>query len=133
MQTRFPLLKAAGTYCPERGFEKDEEAIARLADGIGSAGPDIIYVALGTPKEQHLIARLRGLLPGSWWMGVGISFSFLCGEVPRAPRWMQQTGLEWVYRLWQEPGRLARRYLVNDLPFAFRLLAGAAVKGIWRG
>jgi N-acetylglucosaminyldiphosphoundecaprenol N-acetyl-beta-D-mannosaminyltransferase len=58
-------------------------------------------------------------------MGVGISFSFLAGDVRRAPPWMQRTGLEWIHRLSQEPRRLARRYLVEDLPFSFALFAHA--------
>jgi N-acetylglucosaminyldiphosphoundecaprenol N-acetyl-beta-D-mannosaminyltransferase len=58
-------------------------------------------------------------------LGVGISFSFVAGAVARAPAWMQAAGLEWVHRLAQEPRRLARRYLVEDLPFAARLFAGA--------
>lgn len=120
-------LVIAGAHCPAPGFERDEAAVARIARMLAAARPDIVYVALGCPKQEYLIARLRGLLPGSWWMGVGISFSFLCGEVRRSPRWMQRTGLEWLHRLAQEPARLARRYLVDDLPFAARLFARSAL------
>ena len=58
-------------------------------------------------------------------IGVGISFSFLAGDVRRAPRWMQRTGLEWMYRMGQEPRRLGRRYLIEDLPFSFTLFRHA--------
>ena len=63
--------------------------------------------------------------PRAWWLGIGISFSFLSGHVKRAPMWMQRAGLEWLHRLCQEPRRLARRYLVQGLPFAASLFASA--------
>ena len=82
-------------------------------------------VGLGSPKQEKLIHELRATLPAAWMIGVGISFSFIAGDVRRAPRWMQKTGLEWVHRLAQEPRRLAHRYLVDDIPFAFSLFAHA--------
>jgi N-acetylglucosaminyldiphosphoundecaprenol N-acetyl-beta-D-mannosaminyltransferase len=87
---------------------------------------------LGTPKQDHVIARLRPGLPRTWFVGVGISFSFLSGDVRRAPLWMQRAGLEWLHRLRQEPSRLAKRYLVDDIPYALRLFAGAAVARLRR-
>ena len=132
LRQRHPSLHVAGTYCPPMGFEDDPEPMQAISMKLTQAQPDIVYVALGSPKQERLIARMRPLLPGAWWMGVGISFSFLCGDVKRAPRWMQRMGLEWVHRLLQEPRRLARRYLVDDLPFAVRLLGGAAVRRLRR-
>ena len=88
-----------------------------------AARPDIVFVGLGSPKQEHVIASLRSCLPSAWWLGVGISFSFVCNRVRRAPPWMQKLGLEWVHRLWQEPGRLARRYLIDGLPFAATMFA----------
>lgn len=125
-QSRFPDLRLAGVHFPPFGFERDANAIQTLKDALSEAKPDIIYVALGSPKQEQLIARLRGHVPGAWWLGVGISFSFIAGEVRRAPRWMQRCGLEWVHRLGQEPRRLMRRYLIDDLPFGVSLLASAA-------
>jgi len=127
LQSRHSHLRVVGTLCPPVGFERDEEQLRRLHDAVLAAKPDIIYVALGSPKQELLIDQLREILPGAWWLGVGISFSFLCGQVRRAPRWMQQCGLEWLHRLYQEPRRLAKRYLVDCLPFGVRLLAGAIV------
>jgi N-acetylglucosaminyldiphosphoundecaprenol N-acetyl-beta-D-mannosaminyltransferase len=129
---KHPNLKVAGTHCPPHGFENDDAEIARIVAKLQSANPDIVYVALGSPKQEFLIDRIRRTLPAAWWLGVGISFSFVCGDVRRAPRWMQQIGLEWVHRLWQEPRRLFKRYILVGLPFAASLLSGAAYKGVTR-
>ena len=99
--------------------------MAEIRRQLIASRADIVYVGLGSPKQERVIEQFKHLLPRAWWLGVGISFSFLCGEVRRAPRWMQRCGLEWTHRLWQEPGRLAKRYLIDDLPFALRLFAGA--------
>ena len=122
LRERHPSLEVAGTYFPPFGFEQDEEEIERIRAVLIGADPDIVYVALGSPKQERLIQDLRSLLPRAWWLGVGISFSFITGEVKRAPRWMQRIGAEWVHRLIQEPGRLARRYLVEGIPCAISLL-----------
>ncbi|MHC5024872.1 MAG: WecB/TagA/CpsF family glycosyltransferase [Planctomycetota bacterium] len=128
LRARHPDLVVAGCHCPPPGFEGDPQASERLVDAVVSAAPDVVFVALGSPKQERLIQGLRPLLPGTWWLGVGISFSFLCGDVRRAPHWMQRWGLEWLHRLVQEPRRLGRRYLIDGLPFALWLLASAAVQ-----
>lgn len=125
---RYPGLRIAGTHCPAVGFESDPAAMSAIADRLAAARPDVVYVALGSPKQERLIAALRDRLPGAWWLGVGISFSFVAGRVARAPVWMQRTGLEWLHRLTREPRRLAKRYLVEGLPFA----AGLAVRCLLR-
>lgn len=125
LMVRFPGLRVAGTHCPKVGFEKDLQAMDEIAEALQSARPDIVYVGLGSPKQENLIIRLRPLLPHTWWLGVGASFNFLSGRIRRAPRWMQASGLEWLHRLSKEPGHLARRYLVEDLPFGVRLLGNA--------
>jgi N-acetylglucosaminyldiphosphoundecaprenol N-acetyl-beta-D-mannosaminyltransferase len=127
LRRRFPGIRVAGTYYPEMGFENDEMQIQQLIEHLNKADADIVYVGLGSPKQEWLIGRIRGRLPRAWWMGVGISFSFLSGHVLRAPPWMQKWGLEWLWRLVQEPRRLAKRYLLQGLPFAAWLLAGAVV------
>ncbi len=124
---RYPDLRIAGTDCPEVGFDKDPESIEKVLKKVLDAGPDFVYVALGSPKQERLIQRARVGLPHVWWLGVGISLSFIAGDVRRAPRWVQKIGLEWVHRLLQEPGRLAKRYLIHGLPFAVRLLSGAII------
>lgn len=126
-----PGLRIAGTCCPPFGFERDPAQVAALRTSLAAACPDIVFVALGSPKQELLIAQLRDVLPGAWWIGVGISFSFVAGTVRRAPRWLQRLGLEWLHRLAQEPRRLGARYLWSGPPFVVRLFAGA-LRGRWR-
>ena len=123
---RYPGLNIAGTHYPPFGFEKNPEEMAKLRAALDAAAPDVVYVALGFPKAERLIHQLRVHYPNTWWIGVGISLSFIAGEVARAPRWMQATGLEWLHRLLQEPGRLVKRYLWHDIPFVVWLLGWAA-------
>lgn len=125
LRRRHPSLRIAGCLCPPMGFERDPAQIDHIRQTIASCSPDIIFVALGAPKQEQLIAQLAPHLPHAWWLGVGISFSFLAGHVRRAPLWMQKLGLEWLHRLAQEPGRLARRYLVDGLPLALALFVKA--------
>jgi N-acetylglucosaminyldiphosphoundecaprenol N-acetyl-beta-D-mannosaminyltransferase len=120
-----PALRVAGVECPPFGFEKDAAYTTALRARLQAAAPDVVFIALGSPKQEFVIRDLRAALPAAWWLGVGISFSFVAGDVQRAPRWLQRLGLEWLHRLVQEPRRLARRYLVDGLPFAAALFARA--------
>lgn len=132
LQGRSPNLKIAGTYCPPLGFESDEDEMTRLIEILRSTSPDIIYVALGSPKQEYLIDQIARTLPRAWWLGVGISFSFLCGDVKRAPRWVQKIGMEWLHRVIQEPRRLFHRYFVVGLPFFTRLMSNALYERVMR-
>ncbi|MFQ5590090.1 MAG: WecB/TagA/CpsF family glycosyltransferase [Phycisphaerae bacterium] len=122
MTRRHPKLRVVGTYCPDYGFEHDAVESARVIDVIREAEPDILFVGLGSPKQERWILANRDACGARLNIGVGISFSFVCGAVTRAPRWMRSSGLEWLHRLVQEPGRLWKRYLVQDLSF-FPLVA----------
>jgi N-acetylglucosaminyldiphosphoundecaprenol N-acetyl-beta-D-mannosaminyltransferase len=102
------------------GSSRDVEGVR---DALRASQPAVAFVGLGFPKQERLIAAVRADFPGTWFVGVGISLSFVAGEVRRAPPWMHTLGLEWVHRLIQEPRRLAARYLLRDLPFAVRLAA----------
>ncbi|MEA2459306.1 MAG: N-acetylglucosaminyldiphosphoundecaprenol N-acetyl-beta-D-mannosaminyltransferase, partial [Thermoleophilaceae bacterium] len=123
LRTCYPGARFAGTWCPPVGFEYDAVEIEKVRRLIGQAKPDIVYVALGFPKQERLIAYLRSEFTGTWFLGVGFSLSFIAGQTARAPDWMIRLGLEWLHRLGQEPRRLAKRYLVQGLPFAVRLFA----------
>jgi N-acetylglucosaminyldiphosphoundecaprenol N-acetyl-beta-D-mannosaminyltransferase len=92
-----------------------------VRDALRSTKPALVFVGLGFPKQERLIAAIRADFPHTWFVGVGISFSFVSGEIRRAPPWMHALGVEWVHRLIQEPQRLGRRYLLYGLPFALRL------------
>ena len=127
----YPKLRMVGTLCPPLGFEEDPAWMQRIADALGSAHPDIVFVALGCPKQERLIAKLRPQLPNAWFIGCGISLSFVAGDVQRAPRLMQRLGLEWLHRLAQEPRRLAKRYLVDGIPFAVELMSVSLVARVW--
>ncbi len=131
LEERFAGLEITGTSSPRVTAPtpwREAEAIAASIDGE----PDIILVGLGSPKQEHLIQKLKQRFPKAWFMGVGITFGFVAGDVSRAPVWMQRAGVEWVHRMVQEPGRLVRRYLVEDLPFA-AVLFGTAVLERFRG
>ncbi len=133
LERHYPGLSVCGCACPWFSVPPTDEEIADAADDLARARPDLVLVGLGSPKQEYVIRALRGhlgdTLPATWWMGVGITFSFVAGIVRRAPPALRRAGLEWVHRLAQEPGRLGRRYLVEDLPFAIRLLASTFVKG----
>ena len=98
----------------------------RVMDLMSNRGWHLI--GLQKPAGFHICVTLRQTLPATWMTGVGISFSFVAGDVRRAPRWMQVTGLEWAWRMVQEPRRLARRYLIEDVPFLFELVARALAR-----
>jgi N-acetylglucosaminyldiphosphoundecaprenol N-acetyl-beta-D-mannosaminyltransferase len=123
---RAPGLRIVGHAAPRVDVPPSDAQVADVLAELRRAAPDLLLVGMGSPKQEWLIDRLRDALPHTWMVGVGISFSFVAGEVARAPKWMQATGLEWVHRLAQEPRRLAKRYLLDDLPFAATLFAHAA-------
>jgi exopolysaccharide biosynthesis WecB/TagA/CpsF family protein len=132
LRERNPGLRVAGWLCPPFGFENDDRELSKLAATLCATEPDLVFLGLGSPKAERLIASLRlthqRKLRSTWWVGVGVSFSFLSGEIERAPHLLQTLGLEWTHRLWKEPRRLASRYLVRDLPYALRLLASSALQ-----
>jgi N-acetylglucosaminyldiphosphoundecaprenol N-acetyl-beta-D-mannosaminyltransferase len=122
LRQEFPALRVAGFSSPWLPAEPDDAAVEPTRQALTEARPDIVLVALGSPKQEWLISKLRRSLPAAWFIGVGMSFSFATGDMPRAPRWMQRSGLEWVHRLLSEPRRLGKRYLWHDAPFGIELL-----------
>ncbi|HEY1595251.1 MAG TPA: WecB/TagA/CpsF family glycosyltransferase [Thermoleophilaceae bacterium] len=127
LHERCPGLRIAGMVHPPHGFDSDPDALERIAEALEHAQPDIVYVGLGFPKQERVIALLRERFPRVWFLGIGMSIEFVGGELGRAPRWMQRAGLEWVHRLVHEPRRLGKRYLFEGVPFGVRLLAHGAV------
>ena len=127
----FPELKIAGCHCPDFGFEHEINNITEIASIIAEADPAFVFVGLGSPKQDVLISMLRLKLPNVWWLGVGVSFSFVGGEIPRAPEWAKKSGFEWVYRLCSEPKRLFKRYLVQGVPFFAMTLLVSGFERLW--
>ncbi len=123
----YPGLAISGTSSPRAGFEHDEQEIARILEQMTQGTPQILFVALGFPKQDLLIRTLREYLPAASFLGVGISFSYVTGDLSRPPAWVCNVGLEWAYRLLQEPThRLVRRYILDGVPFALQLMTSAA-------
>lgn len=117
-----PGLKVAGWHVPPFGFQHDHQQMAAIRHSLAAASPDIVFVGLGFPKQEHLILELHESFPATWFVGCGGSLTMAAGEVERAPLWAQRSGLEWVHRLVKEPRRLIGRYLVHDAPYAAGLL-----------
>ena len=122
LENRFPGVRVVGTYCPPfRDLNADERS--ELRDIIDELQPDFFWVGLGVPKQEKFMAEYLPILRGAKVMiGVGDAFDLLSGHVRQAPPWMQRSGLEWLYRLTQEPRRLAYRYLVYNPLFIVRIL-----------
>jgi N-acetylglucosaminyldiphosphoundecaprenol N-acetyl-beta-D-mannosaminyltransferase len=123
---RYPGLRVVGADSPPWGFDREPGEVAALRARLSAANPDIVYVGLGFPKQERVISALLPDLPGSWFVGCGAAIPFAAGVLTRAPRWMQRIGMEWAHRLISEPRRLFRRYVVDDLPFAIRLITASA-------
>ncbi|WP_241032189.1 WecB/TagA/CpsF family glycosyltransferase [Rhodococcus pseudokoreensis] len=114
---RNPGIKIVGTYAPPFGPVSAEllnEATKRIAD----SKPDIVWVGMGTPKQDWVTAELSRMT-STTCAGVGAAFDFLAGTVREAPLWIQQSGLEWLFRLAMEPRRLWKRYLIGNFTFVY--------------
>jgi N-acetylglucosaminyldiphosphoundecaprenol N-acetyl-beta-D-mannosaminyltransferase len=111
LSKRFPDLTIAGYYSPPfRPLTTTEDT--EVCSMISDANPDLIFVGISTPKQEQWMAQHAERFPGAIMIGVGAAFDFHAGRVRQAPEWMQSHGLEWFYRLTQEPGRLWRRYVL---------------------
>jgi len=126
LRQRFAGLQVAGDYCPAPGFIADPDQMNAISELVASSAPHLVLVGLPSPMAENVISRLREAIPSAWFFGLGVSLSFVSGDVKRAPRAIQRIGLEWLWRIYQEPRRLARRYLLDGVPFAIQLLVGAA-------
>jgi N-acetylglucosaminyldiphosphoundecaprenol N-acetyl-beta-D-mannosaminyltransferase len=121
LTARFPGLITVGTYSPPFRPMTDSEDAA-LVDRIRAAAPDIIWVGLGTPKQERWMAAHVDRLGVPALLGVGAAFDFHAGLLRQAPPWMRSRGLEWLYRLYREPRRLAYRYLYHNPRFVVAIL-----------
>jgi N-acetylglucosaminyldiphosphoundecaprenol N-acetyl-beta-D-mannosaminyltransferase len=119
---RFPRLEIAGTHAPRIDMEEPASSRAAVLDHIRAARADVVLVALGAPKQELWIAEAAPDLRPAVLLGVGAAVDFIAGTARRAPRWMSTSGLEWLFRLVQEPRRMWRRYLVRDPEFLVIIL-----------
>jgi len=120
LQSRHPGLRVAGVDCPEYGFHLNPERNTEVVRQLKEARTDFCFIALGSPKQEIWMRRHFTEAGVPVMIGVGAAFDFVSGRIRRAPRWIQAAGLEWLWRLCQEPRRLWRRYLVEDL-YVFKL------------
>jgi len=121
LREKFPGLVVCGKIAPPL-MRTAELLLPEAADMINNAKPDILWVGLGSPKQDFWMARNRAMLEAPVMVGIGAAFDFHAGAKVQAPRWMQRSGLEWLFRLCSEPGRLWKRYLVGNTLFIFWLL-----------
>jgi N-acetylglucosaminyldiphosphoundecaprenol N-acetyl-beta-D-mannosaminyltransferase len=120
-QDRHPALKVVGVECPPYRPLTDAEDAATVAR-MNEARPDIVWIGLGAPKQERWMADHRERLNATILIGVGAAFDFHTGRLDRAPRWMQRAGLEWSYRLYKEPRRLWKRYVLGIPRFLLGVL-----------
>ena len=114
LKKRFYGLQVVGTYSPTFGFEENEEEMRKIKLMIKKVSPDILIVGLGCPKQEKFMYHYCKDLEVPISLGLGASFDFEAGNIKRAPRWMANHGLEWLFRITQDPKRLAKRYLIDD-------------------
>jgi N-acetylglucosaminyldiphosphoundecaprenol N-acetyl-beta-D-mannosaminyltransferase len=124
-QHKYPRLVLAGY---RNGYWKGELEEAQVVEQIRDARPDLLFVAISSPKKEQFLGRYQAEMKIPFAMGVGGTFDVAIGHVKRAPVWMQKSGLEWFYRFLQEPRRMFRRYFIEDMAF-LRLFIKEALSG----
>ena len=114
LKARISGLQISGIYSPKIGFENSPEEVDNIINRIKAARPHILIVSLGCPKQEIFINEHLEEMEVPFSIGLGASIDFESGIVKRAPRWMRNIGLEWLHRIFQDPKRLVKRYLVDD-------------------
>lgn len=127
LQRSYPGFKIAGCYGPPFGFDKDPGQNEETVRRVNEANPDILFIGLGAPKQEKWIAKHADRLQFRLALCIGCGLDYPAGTARRAPVWMQNAGLEWLWRIGLEPKRLARRYLVEDMAFI-----GIFLKEAWK-
>lgn len=115
LEKKLSGIKIVGTYSPPFGFEKDKAELDRINKMISDAHPDLVIACFGCPKQEKWIYENYHKYDGTVSICAGATVDFLAGTVKRAPKWMSEHGLEWLYRFSQEPKRLFKRYFVDDM------------------
>lgn len=123
LEQKYPGIRIVGTYAPPLGFEKDPQTLAKTNAIISQSSPDLLIACLGCPKQEKFIYENIDTYDAKVSVCAGATVDFLAGNVKRAPKWMSDCGLEWLYRMAQEPKRLVKRYFldaVGILPIVFK-------------
>jgi N-acetylglucosaminyldiphosphoundecaprenol N-acetyl-beta-D-mannosaminyltransferase len=126
LSATFPGL-AVSVISPPLNFELDQRQLSELGHEIARQGSPIVFLCLGSPKQERVATSLLELVPGAVFIGAGATADLYLGLFRRAPKWMQSIGLEWAFRLFQEPGRLAMRYGLDAL-FLVKLTTATALR-----
>lgn len=132
LETKYPGIQIVGTYSPPfRPLTPEEDR--DVVSFINSTKPDFLWVGLGAPKQEKWIYEHLDRIHVPVQIGIGAAFDFFAGTIKRAPEWMQKAGLEWLFRLSQDPRRLWKRYLIYNTKFLLRvipeIIASRATKG----
>lgn len=120
LEKDYPGITIAGTYSPPFGFEKDEAEIQKINGILRDSNSDLLFVGMGVPKQDRFIYENMHKYEIPMSFSIGATIDFIAGEQKRAPRWMTDHGIEWVYRLFCNPKRMFKRYIVDDMEI-FRL------------
>lgn len=130
LRSEYPGVAIVGCYTPPfvRNLEEDEGEVTRIVEAVNAAHADVLFVCLGTPKQEKLIANALHRLNVKVAVGIGAALEILSGRIHEPPRWATEVGVEWAFRLLQEPRRLARRYLWDD-PRLFLWVLRQRMKG----
>ena len=115
LQEKYIDIKIVGTYSPPYGFEKDIVELKNINDKISMLEPDIVLACFGCPKQEKWVYENYKMINACVFICAGATVDFLAKNVKRAPRWMSNCGLEWLYRFLQEPRRLFKRYFIDDI------------------
>lgn len=121
LSKRYPGLQIVGTYSPPMGFEKNTSELLNIEKKIKRVAPHILIVGLGCPKQELFIFHNRERLNVPISLGLGASFDFEAGNIRRAPKWMSDYGFEWLFRIFQDPKRLIKRYLFDDCKIIYMI------------
>lgn len=112
-----------GAHSPSFGFEKNQKECLEIVDKINRSGATVLGVGVGAPKQEKWISSYKDRMPNiKIFLAIGATIEFEAGHKKRSPKWMSELGIEWLHRLISEPTRLAKRYLVDDLPFLWLVL-----------
>ena len=114
LSKKYKGLQVAGTYSPPFGFDKNKAEVEKIVKIIKEANPEILIVGLGCPKQEKFMYHYCKKLNVPISLGLGACFDFEAGKIKRAPRWMSNHGLEWLFRITQDPKRMTKRYLIDD-------------------